>query len=77
MPSFRPGQNNPDYKVAQNALSPAKEGRQERLRTVHSVLGTNGGMSYQGSGHVIVQGETFDNPAFWALQLSASTSRGC
>lgn len=56
-------QNNPDYRIAQNQVAPAKAGVKNAYGQFIPFLGTSAGINYQGSGTQYFGGDVFTQPA--------------
>jgi len=67
-------QNNPDYRIAQNQLAPAKAGVKNAYGQFIPFLGTSAGINYQGSGTQYFGGDVFTQPSSFGSFASIDAS---
>lgn len=67
-------QNNPDYRIAQNRLAPAKAGVKNAYGQFIPFLTTSAGINYQGSGSQYFGGDVFSQPASFGSSINIDLS---
>lgn len=67
-------QNNPDYRIAQNQLAPAKAGVRNAYGQFIPFLSANGGLDYLGSGSQYFGGQVFSQPATFGTSVGLDLS---